>query len=146
MIAGILIGRFGQTPMTSKNFINDKSIAVLPFDNIWNNEDDEYFADGMTEDILTELSKIKDLLVISRTTIMKYKNSNKTLKTIGKELGVANILEGSIRRVGERVRITGQLINASNDHHLWAEKNDRDIKDIFANLELKYNQMILQAY
>ena len=132
VIAGILIGRFGQTSGSVENIINDKSIAVLPFDNLGNDEDDEYFADGMTEDILTELSKIKDLLVISRTTIMKYKDSNKTLKTIGKELGVANILEGSIRRVGERVRITGQLINATNDQHLWAEKYDRDIKDIFA--------------
>ena len=132
VIAGILIGRFGQTSTSVERIINEKSIAVLPFDNLGNNEDDEYFADGMTEDILTELSKIKDLLVISRTTIMKYKNSNKSLKEIGKELGVANILEGSIRRVGERVRITGQLINAISDQHLWAEKYDRDIKDIFA--------------
>ena len=132
VIAGILIGRFGKTSTSTERIINEKSIAVLPFDNLGNNEDDEYFADGMTEDILTELSKIKDLLVISRTTIMKYKNSNKSLKEIGKELGVANILEGSIRRVGERVRITGQLINAISDQHLWAEKYDRDIKDIFA--------------
>ena len=132
VIVGILIGRFGQTSTSVERIINEKSIAVLPFDNLGNNEDDEYFADGMTEDILTELSKIKDLLVISRTTIMKYKNSNKSLKEIGKELGVANILEGSIRRVGERVRITGQLINAISDQHLWAEKYDRDIKDIFA--------------
>ena len=86
----------------------------------------------MTEDLLTELSKIKDLLVISRTTIMKYKNSSKSLKEIGKELGVANILEGSIRRIGDRVRITGQLIKASSDQNLWAEKYDRDIQDIFS--------------
>ena len=111
--------------------INEKSIAVLPFDNLGNEQEDEYFADGMTEDILTELSKIKDLLVISRTTIMRYKDTNKSLKEIGKELGVANILEGSIRRVGERVRITGQLINALSDKHLWAEKYDRNIEDIF---------------
>ncbi|MGY8781043.1 MAG: hypothetical protein ACKVJJ_05215 [Fidelibacterota bacterium] len=126
--AGLLIGRMGVTPEP----VNDKSIAVLPFENLGQAGDDEYFADGMTEDILTELSKIKDLLVISRTTIMKYKGSNKTLKEIGKELDVANILEGSIRRVGGRVRITGQLINARNDQHLWAEKYDRDIEDIFA--------------
>jgi TolB-like protein/TPR repeat protein len=132
VIAGMVIGRFGQTPISSDNLINEKSIAVLPFDNLGNEQEDEYFADGMTEDILTELSKIKDLLVISRTTIMKYKNTNKSLKEIGKELGVANILEGTIRRVGERVRITGQLINAISDKHLWAEKYDRDIKDIFA--------------
>ena len=118
--------------MPKEDKINDKSIAVLPFENLGQDEKDEYFADGMTEDILTELSKIKDLLVISRTTVMKYKNTNKSLKEIGKELGVANILEGSIRRVGGRVRITGQLIKASSDQHLWAEKYDRDIKDIFA--------------
>ena len=131
VIAGVLIGRFGQTSVSTVIPINEKSIAVLPFDNLSNDQDDEYFADGMTEDILTELSKIKDLLVISRTTIMKYKDTNKSLKEIGKELGVANILEGSIRRVGERVRITGQLINAMSDKHLWAEKYDRDIEDIF---------------
>ena len=72
------------------------------------------------------------VISLAHLTIMKYKNSNKSLKEIGKELGVANILEGSIRRVGERVRITGQLINAICDEHLWAEKYDRDIKDIFA--------------
>ena len=111
---------------------NEKSIAVLPFNNLSNDADDEYFADGMTEDILTELSKIQDLMVISRTTIMKYKGTTKTIREIGKELEVANILEGSVRRVGNRVRITGQLINTANDHHLWADKFDRDIEDIFA--------------
>ncbi|MCH2650810.1 MAG: hypothetical protein MKZ99_05370, partial [Candidatus Marinimicrobia bacterium] len=111
---------------------DSKSIAVLPFNNLSNDADDEYFADGMTEDILTELSKIQDLMVISRTTIMKYKGTTKSLKEIGKELGVGTILEGSVRRVGNRVRITGQLINTANDHHLWAEKFDRDIEDIFA--------------
>ena len=129
--AGVLIGRIGGKEQPAET-IHEKSIAVLPFENLGQAVDDEYFADGMTEDILTELSKIKDLLVISRTTIMKYKNTKKTLKEIGKELGVANILEGSIRRVGNRVRITGQLINASNDQHLWAEKYDRNIEDIFA--------------
>ena len=111
---------------------DSKSIAVLPFNNLSNDADDEYFADGMTEDILTELSKIQDLMVISRTTIMKYKGTTKTIREIGKELEVANILEGSVRRVGNRVRITGQLINTENDHHLWADKFDRDIEDIFA--------------
>lgn len=131
--AGVLIGRIGSGDgKTTTEPIHEKSIAVLPFENLGQSGDDEYFADGMTEDILTELSKIKDLLVISRTTIMKYKGTNKTLKEIGAELGVANILEGSIRRAGDRVRITGQLINARNDQHLWAEKYDRDIEDIFA--------------
>ena len=132
IVGGILIGWFGQSTTEVIEPINEKSIAVLPFENLSQNEDDEYFADGMTEDLLTELSKIKDLLVISRTTIMKYKNSSKSLKEIGKELGVANILEGSIRRIGDRVRITGQLIKASSDQNLWAEKYDRDIQDIFS--------------
>ena len=132
IIGGILIGWFGQSTTETVASINEKSIAVLPFENLSQNEEDEYFADGMTEDLLTELSKIKDLLVISRTTVMKYKNSTLSLKQIGKELGVANILEGSIRRSGDRVRITGQLIKTSNDQNLWAEKYDRNIKDIFA--------------
>lgn len=132
VIGGIVLGGFGQNILPQPEQINDKSIAVLPFENLSKNGEDEYFADGMTEDILTELSKIKDLLVISRTTIMKYKGTQKTIKEIGKELGVANILEGSIRLSGNRVRITGQLINASNDQHLWAEKYDRDIEDIFS--------------
>ena len=132
VMGGIILGRFGQNILPQPKKINDKSIAVLPFENLSKEGEDEYFADGMTEDILTELSKIKDLLVISRTTIMKYKGTKKTIKEIGKELGVANILEGSIRLSGNRVRITGQLINASNDQHLWAEKYDRDIEDIFS--------------
>ena len=132
IVGGILIGWFGQSTTEIVAPINEKSIAVLPFENLSQNEEDEYFADGMTEDLLTELSKIKDLLVISRTTVMKYKNSTLSLKQIGKELGVANILEGSIRRSGDRVRITGQLIKTSNDQNLWAEKYDRNIKDIFA--------------
>lgn len=132
VMGGIILGRFGQNILPQPEKINNKSIAVLPFENLSKEGEDEYFADGMTEDILTELSKIKDLLVISRTTIMKYKGTKKTIKEIGKELGVANILEGSIRLSGNRVRITGQLINASNDQHLWAEKYDRDIEDIFS--------------
>ena len=135
VMAGLLIGWYGggagYNLIEVPESINEKSIAVLPFENLGKEGEDEYFADGMTEDILTELSKIKDLLVISRTTIMKYKNTNKSLTEIGKELEVANILEGSIRRVGNRVRITGQLINAFNDQHLWAEKYDRNIEDIF---------------
>ena len=131
----LLIALFYFTNIKGKMAGSDydsKSIAVLPFNNLSNDADDEYFADGMTEDIMTELSKIQDLMVISRTTIMKYKGTTKSLKEIAKELGVATILEGSVRRVGNRVRITGQLINTANDHHLWAEKFDRDIEDIFA--------------
>ena len=84
------------------------------------------------EDILTQLSKIGDLKVISRTSVMRYKNTENTIREIGEELGVASILEGSVRRSGDRVRIVGQLINAHNDEHIWAETYDRDMKDIFA--------------
>jgi serine/threonine protein kinase/tetratricopeptide (TPR) repeat protein len=108
-----------------------KSIAVLPFKNMSSDKESEYFCDGMTEDILTQLSKIGDLKVISRTSIMQYKNTNKTLREIGKELEVATVLEGSVRKEGNRLRIVGQLIDAKTDEHLWAETYDRDLKDVF---------------
>lgn len=109
-----------------------KSIAVLPFQNMSDLKEDEYFSDGVTEDILTHLSKISGLKVISRTSVMKYKNHNKNLREIGRELGVETILEGSIRRSGNRVRIVGQLINAETDVHIWSESYDRELKDIFS--------------
>ena len=109
-----------------------KSIAVLPFKNMSDNKEDEYFSDGMTEDILTQISKIGDLRVISRTSVMKYKDTQQSIRAIGEELGVAAILEGSVRRVGNRIRIVGQLIDAQTDEHLWAETYDREMKDVFA--------------
>ncbi|MDH4069822.1 MAG: hypothetical protein OEV30_05310, partial [Ignavibacteria bacterium] len=96
------------------------------------NAENEFFADGMTEDILTQLSKIEDLRVISRTSVMQYKETTKSLREIGAELGAGTILEGSIRYAGDRVRIVGQLINAQTDEHLWAETYDREIRNIFA--------------
>jgi TolB-like protein/lipopolysaccharide biosynthesis regulator YciM len=131
ILAGIVIGWLGTGGSGGSN-VSLKSIAVLPFENLSTNQEDEYFSDGITEDIITELSKINDLLVISRTSVMNYKGSNKTLTQIGDELGVGTILEGTVRRVGERVRITGQLIDARTDKHLWAEKYDRQLADIFA--------------
>lgn len=112
--------------------IETNSIAVLPFKNLSDSKEDEYFSDGVTEDILTNLSKISGLKVISRTSVMKYKNVEKNIREIGKELGVETILEGSIRRSGDRVRIVGQLIDASSDAHIWSETYDREMKDIFA--------------
>ncbi len=109
-----------------------KSIAVLPFKNLSEKKEDEYFSDGITEDILTQLSKISELNVISRTTVMKYKDTQKSLREIGDELGVAAILEGSVRRDGNRVRIVSQLIDAATDKHIWAETYDRELRDIFA--------------
>lgn len=109
-----------------------KSLAVLPFDNMSEDNKSEYFSDGITEDIITYLSKIEGLKVISRTSIMQYKDSKKNIKDIANELGVNNILEGSVRKVNNRVRITGQLIDAKTDEHLWAEIYDRELDDIFS--------------
>jgi TolB-like protein/Flp pilus assembly protein TadD len=111
----------------------DKSIAVLPFENLSDEKENAYFADGMQDDILTNLSKIGDLKVISRTSVMSYRGEGtRNAREIGKALGVATLLEGSVRRVGNRVRVNVQLINANNDEHIWAEDYDRDLTDVFA--------------
>jgi len=108
------------------------SIAVLPFDNLSPDPENEYFSDGITEDIITQLSKIGDLRVISRTSVMRYKDSDKSLQEIAEELQVGAILEGSVRRADTQVRITAQLIDAQSDEHLWADTYDRELTDIFA--------------
>ena len=110
----------------------DKSIAVLPFQNLSDEKENAYFADGIQDDVLTNLSKIGDLKVISRTSVMPYRGKASNVREIGKALGVATILEGSVRRIGNRVRVNVQLINASNDEHMWAEDYDRDLTDVFA--------------
>ena len=107
-----------------------KSIAVLPFTNLSNDPDQEYFSDGMMEEILDRLFKIGDLKVISRTSSMRYRNTDKSIKEIAGELGVASILEGSVRRIGNNVRITVQLIDAGTDAHLWSEIYDGDLSDL----------------
>ncbi len=109
----------------------DRSIAVLPFQNMSAEPENEYFSDGITDDILTAISKIEDLRVISRTSTMQYKNTEKDMIQIGQELDVATILEGSVRRQGDRVRITAQLVDAETDEHMWAETYDRNLTDIF---------------
>jgi serine/threonine protein kinase/Tfp pilus assembly protein PilF len=116
---------------TERVVAREKSIAVLPFKNMIPDPENEWFSDGITEDIITQLSKISDLKVISRTSVMLYKDTQKSLPEIGEELGVAAILEGSVRRSGDRVRIVGQLVDAKTDEHLWAETYDREMKDIF---------------
>jgi TolB-like protein/Tfp pilus assembly protein PilF len=110
----------------------DKSIAVLPFENLSDEKENTYFADGIQDDVLTNLSKIRDLKVISRTSVMPYRGKASNLREIGKALGVGAILEGSVRRIGNRVRVNVQLINAENDEHIWAEDYDRDLTDVFA--------------
>src|SRR5947209_15422682 len=111
----------------------DKSIAVLPFQNLSDEKENAYFADGIQDDILTNLSKIGDLKVISRMSVMSYRgDGTRNAREIGKALGVAALLEGSVRRIGNRVRVNVQLINANNDEHIWAEDYDRDLTDVFA--------------
>ena len=110
----------------------DKSIAVLPFENLSDDKENAYFADGIQDDVLTNLSKIGDLKVISRTSVMPYRGKASNLREIGKALGVGTILEGSVRRIGNRVRVNVQLINAENDEHIWAEDYDRELTDVFA--------------
>jgi len=109
-----------------------RSIAVLPFQNFSPDPENAYFADGMTEDILAQLAKIRNLKVVSRTSVMRYKGTQKPIREIAAELGVATVLEGSVRRAGDRVRIVGQLVDASTDEHLWSETYDRQLEDVFA--------------
>ena len=108
------------------------SIAVLPFNNLSGDPDQEYFADGMTEDIITALSRFRSLFVIARNSTFAYKGKSLDVREVARDLGVRYILEGSVRRVGERIRITGQLIDAETGNHLWAERYDRKLEDIFA--------------
>ncbi len=124
--------------------LNEKSIAVLPFTPFADDREDQIFADGVHDDILTQLSKIGDLKVISRTSVMQYKGTTKLISDIAKELGVANILEGSVRRAGDEIRIVAQLINAETDEHIWAETFDRKYADIFS-MQSEVAQKIARA-
>ena len=108
-----------------------KSIAVLPFENRSADKDNEYFASGMQDEILTRLAGIHDLKVISRTSTTKYASHPEDLRTVGQQLGVATVLEGSVQKAGESAHINVQLIDAQSDSHLWAESYDRDMKDLF---------------
>ena len=110
----------------------DKSIAVLPFQNLSDEKENAYFADGIQDDILTNLSKIRELKVISRTSVMQYRGNAPNIRDIGKALGVSTVLEGSVRRSGNRVRVNVQLIDAATDEHVWANDYDRDLTDVFA--------------
>jgi serine/threonine-protein kinase len=108
------------------------SVAVLPFSNLSADPENEYFADGITEDVITHLARVRSLKVISRTSVMPFKRREKSLREIGVLLGAGTIVEGSVRRAGNRVRIVAQLVDAETDEHLWAETYDRDLTDIFA--------------
>jgi TolB-like protein/Flp pilus assembly protein TadD len=110
---------------------SEKSVAVLYFENVSGAKEDEYFRDGVTEDIITELSKIRDLRVFSRPTVLAYRDKQVTPTQIGAQLGAAFVLAGSIRRAGNRLRISGQLIDTNTDFPVWSERYDRELKDVF---------------
>src|ERR1700736_6676775 len=119
-----------ESPATAT--IANKSIAVLPFDNLSRDPDNAYFCEGWTDEILTRLAKVADLKVISRTSTQRFKSAPADLREIAKQLGVAHILEGSVQKAGDSVRVNVQLINALTDAHLWADTYDRKLTDIFA--------------
>ena len=119
-------------PAPAAAVISEKSIAVLPFENLSDDKGAAYFAEGIQDEILTKLASVADLKVISRTSTAKYKSKPEDLKTVSQQLGVATVLEGSVQKAAEKVRVIVQLIDARADSHLWAKTYDRDLKDVFA--------------
>jgi TolB-like protein len=130
VIAMLIVGRLPFYRQTDES-ISQKSIAVLPFENLSRDPDNAYFADGIHEEILTRLASIADLKVISRSSTQQYQSKPRNLREIAKQLGVANILEGSVQKAADQVRVNVQLVNAQTDSHLWADTYDRKLTDIF---------------
>jgi TolB-like protein len=132
-LATALLPFLRKGPARSLATAVEKSIAVLPFENLSAEKQNEYFADGVQDQILTNLAQIADLKVISRISVMQYKSGiAHNLREIGQQLGVANVVEGSVQRAGNRVRVNAQLVDARTDRHLWAQSYDRDLADVFA--------------
>src|SRR5882724_5511496 len=135
---GLLIFQFvrarsaSTTRQSEAATVSNKSIAVLPFDNLSGDPQNAYFSEGVQDEILTRLAKIAELKVISRTSTQRFKSSPNDVGQIARQLGVANILEGSVQKTADQVRVNVQLINAATDAHLWAETYDRKLTDIFA--------------
>ena len=129
----LFVVRAPRVPNVPLNVAPDKSIAVLPFENLSEDKANVYFTDGVQDEILTNLAKIADLKVISRTSVLQYKSGvARNVREIGQQLGVANVVEGSVQRSGNRVRVNAQLVDARTDAHLWAQTYDRDLADVFA--------------
>jgi len=126
-IAGFLLWGRSSTPP-----IKVESVAVLPLSNLSSDAEQEYFADGMTDELITNLAKVHSLRVISRTSTMRYKTSDKSIPEIARELDVDAVVEGSVQRSGDRVRVTAQLIRASTDEHLWTESYERELRDVLS--------------
>ena len=133
-----------RTETATGSSIPQKSIAVLPFENLSDDKSAAYFADGIQDEILTKLASIADLKVISRTSTAKYKSKPEDLKTVSQQLGVANVLEGTVQKAGDKVRVNVQLIDARADSHLWAKSYDGDAKDIFG-VESQVSQQVADA-
>src|SRR5438270_1436781 len=131
-VIGFVLFRYRRPPGTAESSVPEKSIAVLPFENLSSDTNNAFFADGIQDEILTRLSKIADLKVISRTSTAHYKSAPTNLAQIAKQLGVAHILEGSVQKSGDAVRVNVQLIKAASDSHLWADTFDRKLTDIFS--------------
>jgi len=134
-IAIYFSARFSRLARSSTELLSpivEKSIAVLPFDNLSDDKQSAHFGDGVHDAILTDLAKVADLKVISRTSVLPYRGKGRNVRDIGEQLRVAHILEGTVQRNGNRVRVSAQLIDARNDRHLWAEYYDRDVADVFA--------------
>ena len=129
---GLLVPNKEEITGKLKEVKTEKTIAVLPFSNMSSDPEQEYFCDGMAEEILNSLSHIKDLKVAGRTSAFQFKAKNLDLREVGDKLGVKTILEGSVRKQGDRLRITAQLINVKDGFHIWSERYDRNIDDIFA--------------
>ncbi len=117
---------------TADSGLDKRRVAVLPFTNLSSDPEEGYFADGMTEELITSISGVRQLTVIARTSVMGYKGSTKKVKEIGRELDVGTMLEGSVRKAGNRVRITAQLIDTATEGHIWAQNYDRQLEDVFA--------------
>ena len=126
----ILFAKLGEAPNASETSLDPRRIAVLPFASYSPHSEDAYFAEGMTEELIASLSKIKDFRVVARTSVSRYRETTKPITVISRELGVGTILEGSVRKAGEKVRITAQLIDGLTEDHLWAERYDLDVGDV----------------
>src|SRR6202030_2485756 len=143
-----LLGRYSagnRTPRQSEAAtIPEKSIAVLPFGNLSSDKENAYFAEGIQDEILTKLATVADLKVISRTSTAKYASKPDNLKAVSQQLGAAKLLEGTVQRVDDKVRVNVQLIDAPSDSHLWAKSYDGDAKDVF-NIESKVAQEVADS-
>ena len=132
LFVGMNLGSWRERLLGDAGQVRIESLAVLPLENLSDDPEQEYFADGMTEALIADLASIRALKVISRTSVMRYKETEKSLPEIARELGVDGVIEGSVMRAGDRVRITVQLIDAATDENLWAESYERNMRDVLA--------------